>query len=122
MDSPQMIELPNENKPIPGEALLLSIASAKLGIALLGVLTLVLIPATLLDKKYGLEFANWYVYKSEWFIALLFLLSLNILAAVIVRIPRNLVGVAVWPIQWPSLVHSNRSLFGGSHSPIGLLE
>ena len=73
---------------------MLSLASAKLGVALLGVLTLALIPATLLDKYYGLDFANSYVYKSSWFIGLLFLLCVNILAAVLLRIPRNIGGAA----------------------------
>jgi hypothetical protein len=99
MISLQKNEPPLANKHIPGAALLLSIASAKFGVVVLGILAVVLIPATLLDKYYGLDFANWYVYKSSWFIALLFLLCANLLAAVLVRIPRSIGGVTAFVVS-----------------------
>ena len=41
----------------------------------------------LLESANGREYAQWYVYKSPWFMALLGLLALNILAATMVRFP-----------------------------------
>ena len=43
-----------------------------------------------------MEFADWYVYKSDWFIALLAVLSANIVAAIVVRFP--------WKNRWGFLL------------------
>ena len=45
----------------------------------------------------GREFAQWYVYRSTWFIGILALLGVNLLAATLVRFPwrRNQVGFVV---------------------------
>ena len=62
-------------------------ASLKLAVVLLVALAAVLAAATLLEKWRGHEYAQWYVYNSPWFMALVALLALNILAAMIVRFP-----------------------------------
>ena len=62
-------------------------ASLKLAVMLLVGLAAVLAAATLLESAKGREYAQWYVYKSPWFMALVGLLALNILAATIVRFP-----------------------------------
>jgi hypothetical protein len=92
-----MIALQKNDQPLAREqnrgwALLFSITSVKFGVALIGVLAVVLICATFLEAFFGMDFAAAYIYKSTWFIVLLFLLSANVLAAVLVRIPRNLGG------------------------------
>ncbi|MCC6123635.1 MAG: cytochrome c biogenesis protein CcsA [Pirellulales bacterium] len=104
MNPQEKNELPLATKPISGAALMLSVASAKIGVALIGILAVVLICATLLEAAKGMDFANWYVYKSTRFIVLLGLLSVNILAAVLVRIPRNLGGAT-------ALILSTAALF-----------
>jgi hypothetical protein len=50
-------------------------------------LAVILLFATLVEKQSGLENAKALVYHSPWFIALLTLLSANVLAAVLVRYP-----------------------------------
>ncbi len=62
-------------------------ASLKLAVVLLLVLAAVLAAATILESAKGPEYAQWYVYKNPWFMALVGLLALNILAAMIVRFP-----------------------------------
>ena len=62
-------------------------ASLKLAVMLLVGLAAVLAAATLLESAKGREYAQWYVYKNPWFMALVGLLALNILAATIVRFP-----------------------------------
>ncbi|MFO7901509.1 MAG: cytochrome c biogenesis protein ResB [Pirellulaceae bacterium] len=59
----------------------------KLAVILLVVLVVVLAAATFLEAERGREFAQWYVYDSHWFIGILALLGLNILAATLVRFP-----------------------------------
>jgi len=51
------------------------------------VLAAVLSVATILEAGQGREFTQWYVYGSTWFIALLALLGVNILAAALIRWP-----------------------------------
>ena len=51
------------------------------------VMAVVLAAATFLESAKGREYVQWHVYKSPWFMALLGLLALNILAATIVRFP-----------------------------------
>ena len=63
------------------------LASLKLAVVLLVVLAAVLAWATMLESSLGRNFAQWYVYKAVWFIALLALLGLNILASTLIRFP-----------------------------------
>lgn len=62
-------------------------ASLKLAVLLIVVLGGVLVWATLLEAEKGREFAQWYVYRSHWFMTLLALLGINILAATLIRFP-----------------------------------
>ncbi len=62
-------------------------ASLKLAIVLLVFLAAVLACATLVEAKYGREYASWYVYGSPWFVAFLAVLGANVLAATLVRFP-----------------------------------
>ena len=68
-------------------ACLRALASLKLAIVLLVMLGAVLAWATLLEASRGRENAQWYVYTSPWFLILLGLLGLNILASTLVRLP-----------------------------------
>ncbi len=63
------------------------LASLKLAVMLLVGLAAVLAVATFLEVAKGPEYAQWHVYKSPWFMALVGLLALNILAAMLVRFP-----------------------------------
>ncbi|NLX96543.1 MAG: hypothetical protein GXY83_10240 [Rhodopirellula sp.] len=63
------------------------LASLKLAVILIVALACVLAWATILESAHGREYAQWYVYKSTWFIGLLALLGVNILAATCVRWP-----------------------------------
>ncbi len=63
------------------------LASLKLAVVLILVLAAVLAWATLLESSAGRDYAQWYVYKSPWFIALLALLGVNILASTLIRFP-----------------------------------
>jgi cytochrome c-type biogenesis protein CcsB len=81
--------------PIPGQ-ILRAAGSVKIGVVLIFIIFVALICGTLLDAKKGMEFADWYVYKSAWFIALLAVFSVNILAAIIVRFP--------WKNRWGFLL------------------
>jgi cytochrome c-type biogenesis protein CcsB len=63
------------------------LASVQLAVALLVVLAAVLAWATILEAQRGREVAQWFVYTSPWFVALLGLLGLNLLAATLARWP-----------------------------------
>lgn len=65
-------------------------ASLRLAVILIVVLAAVLAAATFLESTRGREYAQWYVYRSHWFIGLLGLLGLNILAATLIRFPWGL--------------------------------
>jgi hypothetical protein len=65
-------------------------ASLKLAVLLITILAAVLAVATLVETSRGREYAQWYVYHSPWFAALLGLLSANILAAAVIRYPWGL--------------------------------
>ena len=69
------------------DALLRSLASLKLAIVLLLLFAAVLLAAIFVDMAKGRDYARWYVYDQSWFLALLGLLALNILAAAVVRFP-----------------------------------
>jgi hypothetical protein len=64
-------------------------ASLKLTIVLLALLAAELGWGASLEKAKGLECAQWYVYRSEWFIGLLGVLAANIAAATLVRWSRG---------------------------------
>lgn len=64
-----------------------SLASLRLAVILLVALAAILAWATLLEADKGREYAQWYVYGSQWFIALLALLAVNISAATLIRFP-----------------------------------
>jgi len=68
-------------------AVLRNLASLKLAVILILVLAAVLAAATVLESGQGRDYAQWYVYRSSWFIGLLALLGANILAATLVRFP-----------------------------------
>ncbi len=70
-----------------GVALLQWLGSLKLAVVLMAALAAILLLATLLEKQSGLENTKLLVYHSSWFIALLGLLSANILAAILIRYP-----------------------------------
>ena len=63
------------------------LASLKLAVTLIVLLASVLAWATILEARYGREFAQWYVYGSPWFLGFLAALGINILAATTVRFP-----------------------------------
>jgi len=70
------------------------LASLWLAVVLLVVLSIVLAVATIVEAWQGAAYAQWYFYYSRWFIALLGLLSINVLAATLIRLPwkRSQVG------------------------------
>ena len=80
-----------EKSPLKVRGLLSSalqlLASLKLAVVLIVVLAIVLTVATFLEAAKGREYAQWYVYGSQWFVALLALLAANILAASLIRFP-----------------------------------
>ncbi len=63
------------------------LASLRLAVVLIVVLAVVLAAATFLESAQGREYAQWYVYRSPWFIGLLWLLGANILACTLNRYP-----------------------------------
>lgn len=62
-------------------------ASLRLAVISIVALAAVLAVATFLETTRGREYVQWYVYRSRWFIGLLGLLGLNILAATLIRFP-----------------------------------
>jgi len=71
----------------PAVAFVRLLASLKLAVVLMVVLAGILAEATLLERVMGRDFALWHVYHSQWFIALLGMLGVNILASIVVRFP-----------------------------------
>src|SRR3990172_12405090 len=63
------------------------LASLRLAVILLVALAGVLAWATLIEASRGLEYAQWYIYYSPWFRAMLGLLAVNVLAATLIRFP-----------------------------------
>src|SRR3989304_96668 len=63
------------------------LASLKLAVGLMVLLAFIMAAATLMEKYRGRDYTLWYVYNSSWFIALLGLCALNILAALLIRYP-----------------------------------
>ncbi len=63
------------------------LGSLKLAVLLIVVLAFVLAWATVVESTKGREYAQWYVYHSRWFSALLGILALNVFAATVNRFP-----------------------------------
>ena len=63
------------------------LASVKLAVVLMVVLAGILALATLLESHKGRDYALWHVYHSRWFIGLLGMLAVNMLASIVVRFP-----------------------------------
>ena len=87
MNDPRITGRPEASGREPRLASVGRFASLRLAVMLLVGLAAILAAATLLESANGREYAQWYVYKSPWFMALVGLLALNILAATIVRFP-----------------------------------
>ena len=73
------------------------LASLELAVVLIVVLAAVLAWATFMEAGQGREYTQWFVYSSQWFIALLALLGVNVLAAALIRFPweRRQIGFVV---------------------------
>lgn len=69
------------------KGLFLFLGSLRLAVLLIVVLAVVLAWATIVESTKGREYAQWYVYHSRWFSALLGILALNIFAATVNRFP-----------------------------------
>jgi hypothetical protein len=67
-----------------------SLASVRLAIVLIVVLAIVLAGATFLEKATSPDTTQWYVYHSPWFIGLLAIIAVNILASTLIRFPWGL--------------------------------
>lgn len=63
------------------------LGSLQLAVVLIVVLAVVLAWATIVESSHGREYAQWFVYGSHWFVGLLGLLGINILAATMARFP-----------------------------------
>jgi hypothetical protein len=63
------------------------LGSLKLAVVLLVALAAVIATATVLEAEHGRAYAQWFVYHSGWFLALLGLLGMNILCAALSRFP-----------------------------------
>ena len=63
------------------------LASLKLAVTLIVTLAAVLAVATFIESDQGRDVARWYVYTTDWFVALLGMLGVNILAAALIRFP-----------------------------------
>jgi hypothetical protein len=101
------------------------LASLKLAVLLIVVLAAVLAVATVLEAEYGREYAQWYVYASHWFIALLTLLGVNILAATLIRFPwkQHQTGFVVTHAGLLVLLFGSIQTFvGGMEGQVALLE
>ena len=85
-DSAKKADTIAEQRSLAGQTLRW-FASLKLAVLLLVGIAVVLAAATVLESADGREYAQWHVYKNPWFMALLGLLALNILAATILRFP-----------------------------------
>lgn len=77
---------PRSLRRLPG-SLIGGLASLRLAVTLLVVLAAVLAWATIIESAHDREYAQWYVYRSSWFVGLLAVLAANILAATLIRFP-----------------------------------
>ena len=102
-----------------------SLASLKLAVILIIVLAVVLAWATFMEAAKGREYTQWYVYYSGWFIVLLGLLALNILAATLVRFPwkRSQIGFLVTHAGlWVLLAGSIQTFVAGVEGRLSVAE
>ncbi len=91
-NAPQQIEMagPSSGNSSWGSRILeiyRFLGSLKLAIVLLAVSMAVLARGTFLESERGLEYAQWYVYHSWWFITLVSVLAGNVLAAMLLKFP-----------------------------------
>ena len=70
-------------------AVYLWFVSLKLSIVVMLLLAIVLAVATLVEKKHGRDYTLWHVYNSSWFIALLGLSAVLIIAAIVIAFYRG---------------------------------
>jgi len=77
----------DQDPPDPLREILRFLGSLKLAVVLLLVSMFVLVVGTLLDDARGLDYARWFVYHSWWFITLTSALAVNVLMAMLLRIP-----------------------------------
>ncbi len=66
------------------------LASLKLAVTLIVLLAAVLAAATFVESDKGRDYARWYFYTQTWFVVLLGMLGVNILAATLIRFPWKL--------------------------------
>ena len=78
---------PNPRLGRPARALLQALASLTLAIVLLAVYVPVLVWATLAEKWYGTPAVHFAIYNMGWFTAIHVLLAVNILLAMLLRLP-----------------------------------
>ena len=78
---------PNPRPGRPARALLQALASLTLAIVLLAVYVPVLVWATLAEKWYGTPAVHFAIYDMGWFTAIHVLLAVNILLAMLLRLP-----------------------------------
>jgi len=93
------------------------LASLKVAVSLLIVLGVVLATATVLESKFGREWAQWYCYTSGWFIGLIAALCLNIASAMLIRFPWKkpmIVFVLLQTVLMVLMYFSYTSWFAGS--------
>lgn len=98
--------------------------SVQLAVALIVILAVVLALATILEADQGRAYAQWWVYYSPWFFALLALLGANILAATIIRYPwRKKVGFLITHAGLLALLAGSVQTFlGGIEGQIAIQE
>jgi hypothetical protein len=64
-----------------------AVASTKIAVTLIAVLVFVLAGATVVEGARGRAAVEYYVYHSWWFVGIFVLISVNVLAAMLVRLP-----------------------------------
>jgi hypothetical protein len=122
---PRNTFLVNNAAKSPLVRIALALASLKLAVVLMATLAAVIAAATILETKYGRPYAQWFVYNSSWFIALLGLLGINIFFAAAVRWPwkRHQTGFVVTHAGLLVLLAGSIQTFmGGVEGQVVLLE
>jgi len=99
-------------------------ASMQLAIALIVILGVVLAWATIIEAGQGRAFAQWTIYQSSWFCALLALLGINIVGAMVARFPwRKKIGFFVTHVGLLVLLAGSVQTFvGGIEGHVALSE
>ena len=64
-----------------------AIASLQLAVVLMVLLGCILAAATFVEKAKGMDYVQWTIYHSTWFIALQGVLAVNVIAAMLIRFP-----------------------------------